>query len=146
MSSHAGLHVQMPFSGPVREGQWDLAHVLHPPLCPQPQKKISRMLVSPLPGYHVVAVVKKSDADVTWSTLRGRKSCHTAVGTSAGWNIPLGLIHNQTGACELGECVPEVFPGSVPGERVSRVGGEEFHMGGGAKGLPDPEGAPPLPR
>ncbi|KAF7463331.1 Hypothetical predicted protein [Marmota monax] len=60
------------------------------------------MLVSPLQGYYVVAVVKKSDADVTWDTLRGKKSCHTAVGTSAGWNIPMGLIHNQTGSCKFG--------------------------------------------
>ncbi|KAL4678228.1 hypothetical protein H8959_020902 [Pygathrix nigripes] len=59
----------------------------------------------PMEGYYVMAVVKKSDADVTWNSLRGRKSCHTVVGTSASWNIPMGLIYNQTGSCKCGEYV-----------------------------------------
>ncbi|XP_036188448.1 serotransferrin isoform X4 [Myotis myotis] len=54
-------------------------------------------------GHYAVAVVKKSDADLTWNSLRGKKSCHTAVGTSAGWNIPMGLIYNQTGSCKFGK-------------------------------------------
>ena len=52
-----------------------------------------------------MAVVKKSDADLTWNSLQGKKSCHTAVGTSAGWNIPMGFIYNQTGSCKFGKCV-----------------------------------------
>lgn len=52
-----------------------------------------------------MAVVKKSDAHLTWNSLRGKKSCHTAVGTSAGWNIPMGLIYNHTGSCKFGKCV-----------------------------------------
>lgn len=52
-----------------------------------------------------MAVVKKSDADVTWNSLRGRKSCHTVVGTSASWNIPMGLIYNHTRSCKCGEYV-----------------------------------------
>ncbi|KAF6099497.1 hypothetical protein HJG60_006534 [Phyllostomus discolor] len=52
-------------------------------------------------GYYAVAVVKKSDAHLTWNSLRGKKSCHTAVGTSAGWNIPMGLIYNHTGSCKF---------------------------------------------
>lgn len=63
------------------------------------------ILVSLLQGHYAVAVVKKSDADLTWNSLRGKKSCHTAVGTSAGWNIPMGLIYNQTGSCKFGKCV-----------------------------------------
>ena len=64
-----------------------------------------------LQGYYVVAVVKKSDADLTWNSLRGKKSYHTAVGTSAGWNIPMGFIYNQTGSCKFGKCV---LSGGVP--------------------------------
>lgn len=63
------------------------------------------VLVSPPQGYYVVAVVKKSDVGITWNSLRGKKSCHTAVGTSAGWIVPLGLIYNQTGSCKFGKCV-----------------------------------------
>uniref|UniRef100_A0A8D2D8R0 Transferrin-like domain-containing protein n=1 Tax=Sciurus vulgaris TaxID=55149 RepID=A0A8D2D8R0_SCIVU len=81
--------------------------------------KISCVLVSPLQGYYVVAVVKKSDADVTWNTLRGKKSCHTAVGTSAGWNIPMGLIYNQTGSCKFDEFFgSSCAPGSDPDSQL----------------------------
>ncbi|XP_036122827.1 inhibitor of carbonic anhydrase-like [Molossus molossus] len=66
-------------------------------------------------GYYAVAVVKKSDADLTWNSLRGKKSCHTAVGTSAGWNIPMGLIYNQTGSCKFDEFFSQsCAPGSGP--------------------------------
>lgn len=51
-----------------------------------------------------MAVVKKSDADLTWNSLRGKKSCHTVVGSSAGWNIPMALIYNQTESCNFGKC------------------------------------------
>lgn len=50
-----------------------------------------------------MAVVKKSDKDINWNNLQGKKSCHTAVGRTAGWNIPMGLIHNRTGSCNFGE-------------------------------------------
>ncbi|XP_044540980.1 lactotransferrin-like, partial [Gracilinanus agilis] len=52
-------------------------------------------------GYFAVAVVKKKDADLTWDTLKGKKSCHTAVDRTAGWNIPMGLIYNKTLSCEF---------------------------------------------
>ncbi|XP_054585860.1 inhibitor of carbonic anhydrase-like isoform X2 [Eptesicus fuscus] len=66
-------------------------------------------------GHYAVAVVKKSDADLTWNSLRGKKSCHTAVGTSAGWNIPMGLIYNQTGSCKFDKFFSQsCAPGSDP--------------------------------
>uniref|UniRef100_A0A8C6XSG2 Lactotransferrin n=1 Tax=Naja naja TaxID=35670 RepID=A0A8C6XSG2_NAJNA len=46
-------------------------------------------------GYFAVAVAKKSDTDINWNTLRGTRSCHTSVGRTAGWNIPMGLINKQ---------------------------------------------------
>ncbi|KAM9187343.1 LOW QUALITY PROTEIN: inhibitor of carbonic anhydrase-like [Dugong dugon] len=63
----------------------------------------SKCVNIPAEGYYTIAVVKKSDADLTWSCLRGKKSCHPAVGTSAGWNIPLSLIYNQTRSCKFDE-------------------------------------------
>ncbi|TFK03918.1 apelin receptor A-like [Platysternon megacephalum] len=51
--------------------------------------------------YYAVAVVKKSNPSITWKNLRDKKSCHTAVGRTAGWNVPMGLIHNETGSCNF---------------------------------------------
>ncbi|XP_045348602.1 lactotransferrin [Leopardus geoffroyi] len=70
-------------------------------------------------GYLAVAVVRKSDADITWNSLRGRKSCHTAVDRTAGWNIPMGLLFSQTGSCKFGEFFSEsCAPGSDPNSNL----------------------------
>lgn len=44
--------------------------------------------------YYAVAVVKKG-TDFTFKTLKGKKSCHTGLGKSAGWNIPIGTLVAQ---------------------------------------------------
>ncbi|XP_015270876.1 PREDICTED: ovotransferrin-like [Gekko japonicus] len=63
-------------------------------------------------AYVAVAVVKKSNRDITWKTLQGKKSCHTARGRTAGWNIPMGLIANETGISDLDNYFSE---GCAPG-------------------------------
>uniref|UniRef100_A0A8C3W744 Transferrin-like domain-containing protein n=1 Tax=Catagonus wagneri TaxID=51154 RepID=A0A8C3W744_9CETA len=79
----------------------------------------SKCVNTPVEGCYVVAVVKKSDADLTWNSLRGKKSCHTAVGTSAGWIVPMGFIYNQTGSCKLDEFFSSsCAPGSDPESRL----------------------------
>ncbi|XP_043847283.1 lactotransferrin-like [Dromiciops gliroides] len=70
----------------------------------------------PAEGYYAVAVVR-SGTDLTWATLKGKKSCHTAVGRTAGWNIPMGLIYNQTHSCDFDQyfsesCAPGADPAS----------------------------------
>ncbi|NXL11768.1 TRFE protein, partial [Mesembrinibis cayennensis] len=77
---------------------------------------------TPSSSYFAVAVVKKSDSDITWNNLQGKKSCHTAVGRTAGWNIPMGLIHNRTGNCNFDEYFSEgCAPGSPPNSRLCRL-------------------------
>ncbi|XP_036725385.1 lactotransferrin isoform X2 [Balaenoptera musculus] len=71
----------------------------------------------PTEGYLAVAVVKKANDELKWNSLRGKKSCHTAVDRTAGWNIPMGLIANQTGSCKFDEffdksCAPGADPRS----------------------------------
>ncbi|XP_028334748.1 lactotransferrin isoform X4 [Physeter macrocephalus] len=71
----------------------------------------------PREGYLAVAVVKKANDELTWNSLRGKKSCHTAVDRTAGWNIPMGLIASQTGSCKFDEffsqsCAPGADPRS----------------------------------
>ncbi|XP_048836342.1 serotransferrin-1-like isoform X2 [Brienomyrus brachyistius] len=67
-------------------------------------------------SYYVVAVVRKGSG-ITWGTLKGKKSCHTAMGRTAGWNVPMGLIYRQTGDCNFKRffnksCVPGAKLGS----------------------------------
>lgn len=41
--------------------------------------------------YYAVAVAKKGTG-FGLKDLRGKKSCHTGLGKSAGWNIPIGTL------------------------------------------------------
>lgn len=41
--------------------------------------------------YYAVAVVKKG-SNFGIRDLAGKKSCHTGLGKSAGWNIPIGTL------------------------------------------------------
>ncbi|XP_016058234.1 PREDICTED: lactotransferrin isoform X2 [Miniopterus natalensis] len=73
----------------------------------------------PVEGYRAVAVVKKSNTGFNWNSLRGKKSCHTAVDRTAGWNIPMGLLFNQTGSCRFGEFFSQsCAPGSDPNSNL----------------------------
>uniref|UniRef100_A0ACB8FB33 Uncharacterized protein n=2 Tax=Sphaerodactylus townsendi TaxID=933632 RepID=A0ACB8FB33_9SAUR len=65
--------------------------------------------------YYAVAVVKKSNRDISWNTLQGKKSCHTARGRTAGWNLPMGLIINETGITDVDHFFSE---GCSPGSPV----------------------------
>ncbi|XP_021510351.2 lactotransferrin [Meriones unguiculatus] len=71
----------------------------------------------PVEGYFAVAAVRAEDDGFTWSTVRGEKSCHTSVDRTAGWNIPMGLLVNQTKSCKFDEfftqsCAPGADPKS----------------------------------
>ncbi|MCP6645897.1 hypothetical protein NL493_27420, partial [Klebsiella pneumoniae] len=54
-------------------------------------------LDNPQTFYMAVAVVKKGSG-FQLNQLQGKKSCHTGLGRSAGWNVPIGLLY-----CDLPE-------------------------------------------
>ncbi|XP_049889736.1 transferrin-a [Epinephelus moara] len=67
-------------------------------------------------SYYAVAVVKKNSG-VTWENLQGKRSCHTGIGRTAGWNVPMGIIHSQTNNCDFTQfftsgCAPGADPTS----------------------------------
>ncbi|XP_048844560.1 serotransferrin-1-like [Brienomyrus brachyistius] len=67
-------------------------------------------------SYFAVAVVKKGSG-LTWGTLKGKKSCHTGLSRTAGWNIPMGLLHQESKECDFSKyfsqsCAPGADPES----------------------------------
>lgn len=91
---------------------------------------------STTPGsYYAVAVIKASDKDTTWNKLKGKKSCHTAIGRSAGWNIPVGLIIKQTEICDMSTFFKEsCAPGAdVKSNLCSLCAGEPTKISNDAK-------------
>ncbi|MCI4391073.1 hypothetical protein PGIGA_G00130010 [Pangasianodon gigas] len=77
-------------------------------------------------SYYAVAVVRKN-SDLTYILLRGKKSCHTGVGHTAGWNIPMGLLHTKYKHCNFSTYFSEsCAPGSDPESSLCRIckGGE----------------------
>ncbi|XP_049995176.1 lactotransferrin [Alexandromys fortis] len=82
-----------------------------------PKSNGSDCVDRPAEGYFAVAAVRKEDTGFSWSSVRGKKSCHTAVDRTAGWNIPVGLLVNQTRSCRFDEffsqsCAPGADPRS----------------------------------
>ncbi|XP_078472913.1 melanotransferrin-like [Lampetra planeri] len=73
------------------------------------------------PTYFAVAVVRKAaPASVTFRTLRGTRSCHTGLGRTAGWLIPVGRLREsgeiKGDGCDIPKEVASFFNAScVPG-------------------------------
>uniref|UniRef100_T1IIX4 Transferrin-like domain-containing protein n=1 Tax=Strigamia maritima TaxID=126957 RepID=T1IIX4_STRMM len=75
--------------------------------------------------YYAVAVAKKENADLKLTNLNGKKSCHTGIGRTAGWNIPAGTLLSSgqismPADCNIAEAVGNYFSAScAPGALLS---------------------------
>ncbi|CAO2633396.1 Ltf [Lemmus lemmus] len=104
---------------------------VHPGHCGTPPYKLRPIAAEiygtktqPRTHYYAVAVVKKS-SNFRLNQLRGLRSCHTGLGRSAGWNIPIGTLRpflNWDGPpASLEEAVSKFFSAScIPGANKDR--------------------------
>ncbi|NXS68982.1 TRFM protein, partial [Pandion haliaetus] len=68
-------------------------------------------------AYYAVALVKRNLSNAfTISDLKGKKSCHTGLGRTAGWNIPIGMLIKRgiikTRDCNIPQAVSKFFSAS----------------------------------
>ncbi|NWZ32442.1 TRFM protein, partial [Asarcornis scutulata] len=68
-------------------------------------------------AYYAVALVKRNPSNAfSISDLKGKKSCHTGLGRTAGWNIPIGMLIKKgiikPKDCNIPQAVSEFFSAS----------------------------------
>lgn len=77
-------------------------------------------------SYYAVAVVKKDSSIQSFEDLKGKKSCHTGIGRTAGYNAPLytlltkNLIKKED--CPYAKALSEYFSAGscLPGAKEER--------------------------
>lgn len=77
-------------------------------------------------SYYAVAVVRKDSSVQSFEDLRGKKSCHTGIGRTAGYNAPLSILVTKglikKADCPYPKALSEFFTAGscLPGAKDSR--------------------------
>ncbi|XP_035676681.1 uncharacterized protein LOC118415881 [Branchiostoma floridae] len=59
-------------------------------------------------SYWAVAVARINNPEINMNNLRGRKSCHTGISKTSGWNVPVGwLIQNNQMQVDNKKSIPQ---------------------------------------
>ncbi|XP_078472828.1 serotransferrin-1-like [Lampetra fluviatilis] len=82
--------------------------------------------------YYAVAIVKKTNRDMSLKDLSGKSVCHTGINRTAGWNIPIGQLvaDGKIDSCNIEKGAARLFgpscaPGSQEASLCERCIGEE---------------------
>lgn len=112
----------------------------------RPGKHRAASLVSLSPAedssssYFVVAVAKRNSSDAfTLNELRGKRSCHSALGSPAGWDLPVGALVRR-GFIQPKDCDVPAGAASVGAQTHSLIWGR---LGSGPSPSRAPQKAPP---
>uniref|UniRef100_A0A8C4RBB5 Transferrin-like domain-containing protein n=1 Tax=Eptatretus burgeri TaxID=7764 RepID=A0A8C4RBB5_EPTBU len=67
--------------------------------------------------YYAVAVVRKTNHNITLRELAGKSTCHTGVNRTAGWNVPIGRLvqMGKISKCDIVPASNYFGPGCAPG-------------------------------
>ncbi|CAK9292620.1 unnamed protein product [Gordionus sp. m RMFG-2023] len=84
------------------------------------------------PEYHAVVLAKRSDLETNFLSLKGKRTCHGAFESGAGWYIPIFQLETSgqmrvlpSDKCRLGKSASEFFQQScVPGALSPIYGGK----------------------
>ncbi|CAH1266113.1 LTF [Branchiostoma lanceolatum] len=82
-------------------------------------------------SYWAVAVVRKDNREININNVQGRKSCHTGIGKTSGWNVPVGwLIQNNQMQVDSRKSIPQAVGKFFSKSCVPGAQGPEYNPDG----------------
>ncbi|KAK4315705.1 hypothetical protein Pmani_013104 [Petrolisthes manimaculis] len=89
---------------------------------------------TPTSSYYAVAVVRATSNITSFSHLRGRTSCHTGIGKTAGWKLPVATLQKlrliDPQHCNFVDAMAEFFSGGscAPGAKLPKYNQQSHYI------------------